>query len=183
MLIGENPFNFSILIRPIKEWNDYGKYYEPWNGGIMLFFVNGYIFPNNELMNVTLSSAVPEIINNLKNIPINKVVFNMKNKKEAFVNIHNIVYPKNDFVNSDFHYKIAPQEFFDKRYVIFAVSDGDSVRFLASKLKYIREISSDILDNIIVREAYINSMDVKAMIDELNNWLQETAKNPIIYKS
>ena len=79
MLIGKNPFEFSITIEPVKEWNDYVS----WHNGIMLFSIDGYIFPNDEIMNICLSCAIPEVIDNLSKIPINKDLFFLKSKKET----------------------------------------------------------------------------------------------------
>ena len=65
MLLGD-PFAVSVMVKSVKEWNDYGDHYEPLNGGIMIITVDGFMFPFNEVLNVSLNCAIPELINNLK---------------------------------------------------------------------------------------------------------------------
>lgn len=172
MLIGD-PFQFSILINTVKEWNDCAEI----NNGVMILTVDGFMFPANEILNICLSCEVPELIGNLKGIPINNEVFNIKSKESAFVEIYHLVYcnhidPDLDRIEEDWRYKIAPMEFFDKDLTVFAVSDGENVRILASKLKYVKKISCHRLENITVREAFVSCADIAIMIERLKDWLR-----------
>lgn len=172
MLIG-NPFQFSILINAVREWSDCDEI----NNGVMIITVDGFMFPANEVLNICLDCEVAELIDNLKRIPINKEIFNMKNKESAFVEIYHLVYfnhndPDNDSIEEDWRYRIAPMEFFDKDLIVFAVSDGENVRILASKLKYVKKNSCHRLENITVREAYVPRDDINMMITRLKGWLR-----------
>ena len=173
LLIGKNPFEFSITIEPVKEWNDYVS----WHNGIMLFSIDGYIFPNAEIMNICLSCAIPEVIDNLSKIPINKDLFFKKSKKDVFAGIYNLVYPNNYDANGELNYKISPQEFFDRGFAIFAVSSGECIRFLAAKLSYDKEVSRDRLDNITIRETYVSIDSLNETIIQLNDSLNQLQLN------
>ncbi len=171
MLLGD-PFKFSILIDAVKEW----CYSNEISGGVMIITVDGFMFPADEVLNISLDCAVSELIESLKEIPVNKEVFNLKDKDSAFKEIYNLVYcnhiyPDDDSIEEDWRYKIAPMEFFDKDLSVFAVSDGESVRILASKLRYIKKYSCHKLNNITIREAYVSCADIDLMIIRLNEWL------------
>lgn len=172
MLIGD-PFQFSILINTVKEWNDCDEM----KNGVMIITLDGFMFPANEVLNICLDCEVPELIENLKGIPINKEIFNIKNKESAFAEIYNLVYcnhidPDNDSIDEDWRYRIAPMEFFDKDLIVFAVSDGENVRILASKLKYVKKTSCHRLENITVRETFVACADIAIMITRLKGWLR-----------
>lgn len=183
MVIGD-PFKFSIQIDPVKEWCDYGEYYKPLNGGVMIITVDGFMFPDNEVLNIWLEGEVPELIENMKKIPINKEIFNLKNKEAAFIEIYNRVFYKHDHpddysrVDEFYRYRIAPTEIRDRCLYVYAVSDGENVRILASKLKYVKKYSTHKLNNITVRETYVTCADIYMMIKELNDWLNYYEKQP-----
>ncbi len=187
MLLG-NPFKVSVIVKSVKEWNDYGNHYEPLNGGIMIITVDGFIFPCNEVLNVSLNFAIPELINNLKEIPTNEDIFNLEDKKSAFKEIYNLVYynhchDENDGIEEDWRYKVSPTEFLDHDFLIFAVSNGTKVRFLASKVEYIRNHSLHNLDDIVVREAFVTYAEINCIINGLDDWLKYYLSHPIVYKS
>ena len=105
MLLGD-PFAVSVMVKSVKEWNDYGDHYEPLNGGIMIITVDGFMFPFNEVLNVSLNCAIPELINNLKGIPYNEDIFKLEDKKSAFKEIYDLVYynhihDENDGIEED----------------------------------------------------------------------------------
>ncbi len=170
MLIGD-PFKFAVLISAVNEWSDCGDI----SGGVMIIIVDGFMFPANEVLNICLDCEIPEFIDNLKKIPINKEVFNLKNKESAFVGIYNRAYHsllyEEDCFDNDWHYKIAPMEFLDKGLIVFAVSDGENVRILASQLKYIKKKSCHKLENIAVKEAFATCADIDIIITKLREWL------------
>lgn len=178
MVIGD-PFKFSIQIDPVKEWCDYGEYYKPLNGGVMIITVDGFMFPDNEVLNIWLEGEVRELIKNLKKIPVNKEIFGLKGKEAAFIEIYNRVHYLHDHpddfgkvVDEFWWYRISPMEILDKDYHVYAISDGENVRILASKLRYIKKYSTHKLNNITVREAYVTCNDIEIMVKELNDWLQ-----------
>ena len=163
MIIGD-PFRFSVLVESVKEWGGYN--------GVMIITVDGFMFPDRELLNISLDCMVPELVNNLKRIPVNKAVFNIKDKKCAFAAIYDLVHPEVGD-SEDWRYIITPQEIWDKDYYIFAMSDGKDVRILASRLKYINKTSRHRLENITVREAFVSDSELREITAALEDWVQK----------
>lgn len=187
MLLGD-PFAVSVMVKSVKEWNDYGDHYEPLNGGIMIITVDGFMFPFNEVLNVSLNCAIPELINNLKGIPYNEDIFKLEDKKSAFKEIYDLVYynhihDENDGIEEDWRYKVSPTEFLDHDFLIFAVSNGTKVRFLALKVEYIKSLSLHNLDDIAVREVFVTHAEIDHIINGLEDWLKYYLSHPIVYKS
>ena len=76
MLIGRDPFIFSIVLEPVKEWNRINDKYDfTFCNGIMQFSFLGKLFPYNEFQNITLECAVNELIKAFKNIPVDDDIY------------------------------------------------------------------------------------------------------------
>lgn len=162
MIIG-NPYNFSIFIKTIKEWNkEDGIFYN----GILLFCIDGYIFPKKEILSATLSYEIPKIKNDLKNICVNKDIYNMS-KYKAFKEMYNRRYPKNFDIEEDYSFEISPSIFLDNDYIIFAVSDGKNVRIMGTHTKYIIKESKHIFKNKDIKETFITINDLNKIITQL----------------
>lgn len=67
---------------------------------------------------------------------------------------------------------ITPYCFGDINCYVFAVSNGQRVRILASVLKYRQEESRHELDHIEIAEAYISIDDMAGLISRLKTQLQ-----------
>ena len=68
-------------------------------------------------------------------------------------------------------------------FLIFAVSNGTKVRFLASKVEYIKSLSLHNLDDIAVREVFVTHAEIDHIINGLEDWLKYYLSHPIVYKS
>lgn len=130
MVIG-NPYKFSIFTKTIKEWN----MDESFCNGILLFCVNGNIFPK-KVVTATLKCEIPSLKDRLMNLTIDEELYNMP-KDKAFAEIYNITFPENIDVYNDYRFDISPLSFSDCDCFVFAVSNGEKARIMAAKLNYI----------------------------------------------
>lgn len=161
MILGD-PYKFAIDIKIIKEWN----MDEAFGNGVLLFFVDGNIFPK-EILTATLNSEINPLKEKLKNITTNNEIFKME-KEAAFKKIYNMTFLEDVDLDNDYQFDITPLSFPENNCYIFAVSDGARIRILASKLKYIREESRHKLKNINVNEAFISMEEMNEIVKELN---------------
>ncbi|MDE5583263.1 MAG: immunity 42 family protein [Ruminococcus sp.] len=163
MLIG-NPDCFAVIVDVVECWN----VDKTFQNGTLFFAVNGEIFPK-EIQSATLSHDFHELIDLLKNIPVDEKIFSMPTEK-AYRELHNLVYPENwwDIAN-DYRYMISTPSFSDRNYLVFAVGNGEKVRILAARPDYCKEESMDILDGIEITETFIDISDLNDMIDKLSD--------------
>jgi len=158
-----NPYKFSILIFDVKEWNTRGSLFF---NGLLIFSINGELFPPKEVLNVTLSGETHWLIENFKTIAVNEEIFCME-KEKAFIEMHNARFPKNIDIDEDYQYDISPEEFADRGYYVFAVSNGKQIRIMASKLTYIMKHSRHNLNKIHINEIFITTSELNKMILKL----------------
>lgn len=124
------------------------------------------------MVNVTLGCEVPNLVDQFSQVPVNEKLFDMK-KEEAFLEIYHNRYQEDIDIDNDYRYDMTPYCFGDNDCYVFAVSNGQRVRFLASVLiKYRQEEEMHELDNIEVAEAYINVDDMAELISKLKAQLQ-----------
>lgn len=163
MMLG-NPYKFSIIIDIINEWNIDGAFCN----GVLLFCVDGNIFPN-EVITATLKCEVQLLKENIKNLTIDEELYTMQ-KDKAFVKIYNITFPYDTDINNDYRFDISPQSFSDSDCFVFAISNGNQVRIMASKLNYITKDSRHELENINVSETFIDISELNKMISEIDTF-------------
>lgn len=163
MVLGD-PYNFSIILEVVEEWNRDNTFCN----GVLIFCLNGEIFPQkHELVNATLRSEIPNLIRQFTQIAVNEKLFNMK-KEDAFSEIYDITYPRDEELDNDYSYYLTPYCFEDVHCRIFAVSNGQQVRILASSnLKYIVEEGRHMINNIKIVEAYISTGDLAKYVKQL----------------
>lgn len=154
MILGD-PYKFAIFIETIKEWN----IDDAFCNGILLFSVNGIIFPK-EIVTATLKSEIRPLKEKLEKLTVDEKLFKME-KRDAFAKIYNLTFPKNVTESNDFRYDLTPYSFADNNCYVFGVSSGKQVRILSAKLKYIIEESRHELENIDISETVLS-------IEELN---------------
>jgi len=87
-IIGD-PYKFSIFVNLIKEWSSDNF---TWCNGVLLFCIDGALFPKI-VTTTTLNSEITPLIENLKNIPINKKLYCME-KEKAFIEMYHTRYPE-----------------------------------------------------------------------------------------
>ena len=160
-MISGDPFKFAVICDKVPEWNTDDTF----NNGIMLISADGYIFPQDEIINITLSCAVREFIHSLENIPENKILYEEKDKNILFKKIYEICYSDDENFSG---YNISPTEFLDNDIYIFAVKRADKIRVLISHATYDRENGRAVLGGITVREALININLIDIIISGLN---------------
>lgn len=178
MILG-NPYQFSITIDVVEKWNLKDAY--SFYNGILIFGIDGKIFPHR-LVNATLGSEVPNLIRQFSHIPINKKLFNMK-KKEAFLEIYHITHPEDVDIDDDYSYDVTPYSFGDINCFVFAVSNGEQVRILASCLEYRIEEGIHEMANIEITEAYISVDEMAEFVSKLNMQLSQQVLLNETYKT
>ena len=161
MIIG-NPYKFAIIVYPIKEWSS-----ESLRNGVLLISIDGKLFPN-EIFTSTLDVEYINLKETLMNIPIDENLYNMK-KDEAFKTIYNIVCPSDFNIASDYRFDLSLESINDHNH-IFAVSNGESIRIMASMLYYNIGESKHILANANISETFIS-------IDEMNDIISQLKLN------
>ena len=186
MLIGRDPFIFSIVLEPVKEWNQINDKYDfTFCNGIMQFSLLGKLFPYNELQNITLECAVNELIIAFKNIPVDDDIYYETDIETAIKKTYSRIYTNDE--NEDWRYKVAPQEFFDKGYDVFGVrcSKDQIVRLIAAKSIYDKEngVSEPVGEML---QVYISLPYVDEMIRGLEDFMKqihELQSEPVIYNN
>lgn len=148
MLLG-NPYNFAVYFEKIEEWN----IDDVFCNGVLMFFLNGEIFPKKVII-TPLNSERVNLKDCWKNIGTDTKLFSMP-KLEAFRKIYDLTFPENTDIYNDYRFDITPLSFEEDSCHVFAVSNGDEVRILGAKLRYICEISRHDLKNCSVTETVI----------------------------
>ncbi len=166
MILG-NPYKFAIIIQTIKQWNENESTDNPFCNGVLLFCIDGNIY-TEKIITATLKTEVNVLLENLHTIYVNKEIYPMK-KEKAFKKSYHIIFSEED-ANNSYRFDISPYCFLDSQYYIFAVSDGNNIRILASKLKYIKKYSTHKLKNINISEAIISMKELNDIIYKLENF-------------
>lgn len=164
MIIGD-PYKFSIIIDAVNEWN----VDDAFDNGILIFCIGGQYFPR-EVITATLKSEVHFLKEKLKNLTINEELYNMQ-KDMAFIEIYKITFPYEVDIDNDYSFDISPQSFADNDSFVFAVSNGEKVRIMASKLNYIEEDSTYDLKGINVSETFIDISEIDKIILGIDKFL------------
>lgn len=154
MLLGD-PYKFAIIMKTIKEWN----MDDAWHNGVLLFCVDGAIFPK-KILTAPLACELHPLKENLENIAVNDRIFHMK-KREAFEHIYNISYPEDWDEDTDFQFEITPLTFPENNCDVFAVSDGNQVRILAAKCPRNKNTMRPTFKNVTIKEAFISVQELK----------------------
>lgn len=163
MILG-NPDKFAIIMEVVSEWN----MDQSFNNGILIFAVDGNMYPKNEIVNATLNSELPYLKYQMRNVGIDERLFKLS-KDKAFGEIYRLRSPEDIDIDSDYLYDISPLSFSDDNCLIFAVSNGAEIRILAaSELKYIKAESRYNLDNIEIDETYISVAEFNEILSKLS---------------
>lgn len=160
MLLGD-PYKFAIIMETIKEGDMVD---DTWHNGVLLFCVDGAIFPKR-ILTAPLGCEIAPLKENLENTAVNDRIFHMK-KREAFEHIYNIRFPE-DWNDEDDQYEITPLTFPEDNCDVFAVSDGDQVRILAAKRQYKKDAMRPTFNNATAKEAFISVQELKEIAKAL----------------
>ncbi len=160
-----NPYKFAVLVDTIKDWN----IDDTFCNGLLLFFVDGCLYPN-EIITATLRCEVEPLIQKLANPAVDKRLYGLS-AQQAFSEIYRISFPDNIDVASDNRFDISPPSLSDHGYFLFSVSDGTSIRILASKLEYKPEVSRHNLHDIAVNEVHIETSELNEIALGLNGFI------------
>ena len=88
-------------------------------------------------------------------------------KREAFEHIYNISYPEDWDEDTDFQYEITPLTFEEDNCDVFAVSDGEQVRILATKCPHSKDTMRPIFKNATIKETFVSIQELKEMAKAL----------------
>lgn len=157
-----DPFKFSIIVDIIADWNLDNTF----QNGVLAFCVDGIFFPN-EIVNATLKREVPILKDKLKTIVVDKSLFTMP-KENAFKEMYLLTYPTDYEKENDYRFCISPDSLRDHHYFIFAVSDGEAVRILASELEYSLAESVHELHDIEINESFLSLIELNAMTNKID---------------
>lgn len=163
MILG-NPYKFSIIIDTIKEWN----IDEAFCNGVLLFCIDGNFFPK-EVITATLKCEVQLLRENFKNLTVDEKLYNMQ-KDKAFVEIYNMTFPLDTDIDNDYRFDISPQSFSDNDCYVFAISNGEQVRIMASKLNYVMKDSRHELNGISVSETFIDISELNKVMSDIGTF-------------
>lgn len=163
MVIGK-PDSFSVLIKKINSWNtgDGG-----FCNGILLFSVNGRVFPD-EFFVVTLSRAVFLLRKHFQSLVNSEKLFLAK-KEDAFQAMYNASHPieDNDIVN--YNFDLTPEDISDRGYFMFAVQNGNRTRIMVSnQLKYEAMEGKHDLNGAQITETIISNTELEKIIEDLS---------------
>jgi hypothetical protein len=163
-----NPYKYSIFINLMKEWSSDDF---TWCNGVLLFCIDGKLFPKI-VTSATLNCEIIPLKEKLENIPINKKLYNME-KEKAFIELYHTRHPEDIAGYIDSPYDISPTEFLDYNNYVFAVSDSNNIRIIASELKYIKKYSKHSLKRIGTIETFISNNELNKIVLELKKLNKE----------
>ena len=167
MIIGD-PYKFAIDMQKIEEWNYSGD--NTFLNGVLLFFIDGAIFPT-EIRTATLTSELAPLKNVLENLIIDKRLFNME-KEDAYIELYNLTFPEND-TDNNYGYHLTPASLSEDDCHVFCVSDGFEIRILGAHLDYLIDKSRHNLENIQVKEGVISKEDIIRIIKYIDQLLEK----------
>lgn len=162
MNIGD-PYLFSIIISKVEEWN----IDDAFDNGVLFFCINGELFPK-KIINATLKYEIPMLKEKLLNVAIDKRLFNLPSDK-VLVELYDFTFSEEDDRDDDYRFNVTPDCFADLDYYMFAVSDGNRVRILATKLCYERKNARHILQNLDIHETYVSLDEMRILLSKLKN--------------
>lgn len=161
MIIG-NPDCFAVIVDVVECWNDDRTF----QNGILFLAVNGEIFPK-EIQSATLSCEFHELIDSLKNIPVDERTFSMTMEK-AYREICNLVYPENWGIDQDYRYMISTTSLLDNDYLVLAISNSEKIRILVSRPYYCKEESILIFEGTEITETFVDISEMNDIINKLS---------------
>ena len=157
-----NPYKFSVVFGKINDWN----IDETFCNGFFLICVDGIIYPK-EIINTSLQREILIFKKKLQNLFIDDKLFNLP-KENAFIEIYNLSFPKDQDIDNDYRFDITPESFSDHDCFVFAVRSHNQVRIMASKLNYLTEDSRHDLECINVSETMIEFDELNKIITEIH---------------
>ena len=153
MILGD-PYKFAVCLQTIPEWNGNDTF----RNGVLLFFIDGEIFPPKELTNATLSGEIVCLKERLNNIIKDSRIYAL-NKEQAF----------SEMYEASFQTIESTASF---NCLVFAVSNGENVRILASQPLYSKEEAHHVMENISIAEIYVPQKYLFDIILGLKIWLK-----------
>lgn len=169
MIIGD-PYVFGIMFDRIKEWNSTKE----GNNGFFALSVYGEMFPNR-VNNVVVDTNLYDVLNSLKNIPVDKEIYFME-KEKALIRLCDLVYPSDYDRDNDYRYELAPSALTDEGCYVFVLSNKDKIRIIAAELNYDIEESTLIFEGAKIQEVFLDetelvkiTKEIKLVLNEFNN--------------
>lgn len=163
MIIG-NPDTFALIVDVVRHWNNDNHF----NNGVLCLCIDGVLMPNY-LVNATLNTDLYVLLDYLENVKENVDVFQM-DKREAFEHIYKLRFPEDYDLDNDYSYDVSPYSLSDQGYYVFAVKNGEKVRFLGAKLQYVIEEGVHVLEGIDIEETYITVKELHAIVGLLKDY-------------
>lgn len=161
VILGD-PYQFAIGFQTIPKWGN-----NHFQNGVLIYFVDGEVYPPTEIVNATLSSEIFFLETTLNNIVEDSRIYTL-NKELAFSEMYERTYEPLNLPAPRFD--IQPYVFGDNNCLVFAVRNNNDVRILASQLEYSKENERHILQDIHIAETFISRDDLSDIISGLEKW-------------
>lgn len=162
MIIGD-PYVFSVIFDRVKLWNSA----QGDNNGFFALSISGKLFPKC-IINAVVDTSLHEVLNSLNNIPVDDELFSM-DKEKALTKLCDLVYPSDWDIDNDYRYELAPTALTDEGCYVFAVSNNDKIRIIASELDYDIEESTLITEGADIQEVIIDKNELNQISDEIKS--------------
>lgn len=164
MLSGD-PNKFAVLLKAVDQWNCDQTFYN----GVLILFVDGYMFPNEEIIVTTLAVGIPSLKKSLSDIAVDNILFNME-KTSLFRQLYDRVYPNDINADNDYRFLITPDEICDKGFFIFAVSNETHIKFTGARLDHDETASEYEFNDPVIRETVVPKEYINRIISDLDRW-------------
>ncbi|MBQ9513291.1 MAG: hypothetical protein IJR58_08870 [Lachnospiraceae bacterium] len=174
MVFGD-PNRFAVIVKVIDEWNEKRelrsrlKFYN----GILIFCVDGFLFPQVEVAVSSLCVDVPWFIRLIECVPnADKYDLFELDKVDTFCFLLNNSFSdtkENDDVR---YFLVSPPTLSDKQNMIFFIKKDNMFRIIASHVEYDLERSDYYLGSNIIRETYISVNEIEPIIEGLKGFIE-----------
>ena len=154
MLLGD-PYKFAVLAKVIPAWN----VSETFGNGVLMICIDGQLFPR-EIVIAPLKAELYWLGEKLRQISVDKVLYQLP-KEHAFAAIYDLTFPLDSAAANDYRFDLTPDSLADSSCFVFAVSDGERVRFMAAELAYNFSLSRHDLRQAVIRESTLSIAALK----------------------
>ena len=160
MIVGD-PYKFAIGKAEIRAWN----VDDAFSNGVLLFFVDGAIFPK-EIVTAALNCEVRPLKERLGRLSAGRTLFAAP-KEDAFRELYGLTYPQDIEMDNDYRFDLTPPSLADHGCYVFELANGGQARILAAELTYNRQESRHELSHIQVSEAELPLEELREIAAQL----------------
>lgn len=174
MVFGD-PNRFAVIVKAIDAWNETqiigstSKFYN----GILIFCVDGFLFPQVEIAVSTLCVDVPWFIRLIERVPdVDQYSLFESDKKDAFCFLLNNSFSDTEENDAVRNFLVSPPILSDKQDMIFCIKKDNMFRIIASHVDYNIEQSAYNLGSNVISETYIPVNEIESIVTDLKKYMQ-----------